>query len=265
MRHSLSPVLHNAAFRAAGLDWVYVALHVGAGQGAGAVEAMRVMRIGGLSVTMPHKAAVAAAVDRLDTAAASLGAVNTVWWDGDQLVGSNTDGAGFVQALAVDAGFETRNTRCVVIGSGGAARSVVVALARAGAERIVVVARSAAGAAQTAALAGDIGRVGDRSDVGDADLVVNATPAGMHGTDLEHELPLGIGAGHLHPAQLVADLVYAPPETPFMRAARDRGAVAVNGIGMLVHQAARQFELWTKVDAPVAVMRDAAAAVLAAR
>ncbi len=263
VRHSLSPVLHNAAFRATGLDWVYVAFPVAAGHGADAVAAVRTLGIGGLSVTMPHKAAVAGAVDRLEAVAETLGVVNTVWRDGDVLVGSNTDGHGFVRSLAVEAGFEPRGYRCAVIGSGGAARSVVVALARAGAADIVVVARTPERAQATAELAGRLGRVGEPADVIQADLVVNATPAGMRDTELEDQLPLGIGMGYLHRGQVVADLVYSPPVTPVLRAAQGRDAIAINGLGMLVHQAARQFHLWTGIEAPLAVMRDAAAAALA--
>jgi shikimate dehydrogenase len=141
---------------------------------------------------------------------------------------------------------------------------VAYALAGAGAADVVVVARSPERAAETAALAAPMGRVGDRADVVEADLVVNATPAGMTGTDAAGELPLGIGGAYLHHAQLVVDLVYAPPITPFLEAAQMREARFVNGLGMLVHQEALQFELWTGVEAPIGVMRDAVVAVMAA-
>ena len=139
--HSLSPVIHRAAFAAAGIDWAYAALDVAPGDGAAAVDAMRVLGLGGMSVTMPHKADVAAAVDRLDPAARSLQSVNTVSWDGDQLVGSSTDGAGFVSALA-EIGIDVEGARVAIIGAGGAARSVIDALGRAGTKDITVLNRS---------------------------------------------------------------------------------------------------------------------------
>jgi shikimate dehydrogenase len=263
VRHSLSPVLHNAAFRATGLDWVYVAFPVAAGGGAAAVAAMRTLGIDGLSVTMPHKADVAAAVDRLEPAAAALGVANTVFRRGDELVGDSTDGQGFLKALAAEAAYELHDARCAVLGSGGAARSVIHALAEAGAADVVVVARSPERAAAAAAVGGTVGRTGDRADIPDCDLVVNATPAGMVGTGLAGELPLGVSAAYLNHAQLVVDLVYAPPITPFLEAAHLREARTANGLGMLVHQAALQFELWTGVEAPIEVMRDAVVTVLA--
>ncbi|MBO0732602.1 MAG: shikimate dehydrogenase, partial [Acidimicrobiaceae bacterium] len=133
VHHSLSPVLHNAAFEALGLDWVYVAFPVPAGQAAVAVSAMRALGLGGLSVTMPHKQSVAAAVDRLSPAAQRLGVVNTVTPVAGELLGDNTDGPGFVDALRHDAGFDPSGRRAVVLGTGGAARAVTLALVERGA------------------------------------------------------------------------------------------------------------------------------------
>ena len=117
--HSLSPPIHNAAFRALDLDWIYVAFPVAAGDGALAVAAMRALSLQGLSVTMPHKADVAAAVDRVSVTAERLGAVNTVAWRSGALVGENTDGDGFLDALRLDEGFEPEGRRCLVVGAGG--------------------------------------------------------------------------------------------------------------------------------------------------
>ncbi|MGD9703623.1 MAG: shikimate dehydrogenase [Acidimicrobiia bacterium] len=260
VRHSLSPAIHNAAFLATGLDWVYVALAVEAGRVPEAIAGMRALGIGGLSVTMPHKEAVHDAVDVLDAAAAALRTVNTVvpLPDG-RLAGHTTDGAGFVDSLRLDAGVDPAGMRVAVLGAGGAARAVVDALARAGAAEVVVVNRSADRGVAAAALAGAAGRAGTLADVATADLVVNATSIGM-GTE---ELPLDPAL--LHGGQVVADLVYHPLDTALLRAARAAGARPVDGLGMLVHQAARAFRLWTGVDAPVAVMRDAAVAEIAAR
>lgn len=139
--HSLSPAIHRAAFDAAGVDWVYVAFDVPAGRADEAIAAMRLLRIAGLSVTMPHKAAVAELVDRLDPAARALQSVNTVSWEGDELVGSTTDGAGFVAALA-ESGVDVVGAKVALIGAGAAARSLIDALGRAGSTDITVLNRS---------------------------------------------------------------------------------------------------------------------------
>jgi shikimate dehydrogenase len=254
--HSLSPVLHNAAFAAAGLDWVYVALRVAPGRGAAALEAMRDLGLAGLSVTTPHKADVAAAVDRLSPVAEALGAVNCVRWDGDELVGENTDGDGFVSALATEIGFHPRGRRCVVIGAGSAARAVIAALADGDASQIGVLNRSPGRALAAVELAGAAGiHIGaDDADgaLRDADLIIQATTVGMADSD---DLPVGIDS--LHADQIVAELIYHPAETAFLGAARRAGATGVNGLGMLVGQAGIAFGHWTGVSAPVDAMRDA--------
>ncbi|MEO1062611.1 MAG: shikimate dehydrogenase [Actinomycetota bacterium] len=254
IRHSMSPAIHNAAFAELGLDWVYGAFEVDADGATAAVEAMRALRLGGLSVTMPAKQGVAAAVDRCSADAALLGAVNCVRWDGDELVGENTDGAGFVRSLADEAGVDPAGRRFAVVGAGGAARSIVLSLTRAAAAEIVVVNRSAGPAGVAAELAGPIGRVGGPGDVAEADVVVNATSLGMAADD-----PLPVAPEALRPGQVVADIVYARSSTPLLRAAAERGAVALGGLGMLVQQAAVAFEHWTGEPAPVAAMRRAVA------
>jgi shikimate dehydrogenase len=264
VRHSLSPVIHNAAFRALGLDWVYVAFEVPPGAAVGAVAAMRGLGIEGLNVTMPHKSDVAGAVDRLTPAAQALGAVNTVLRGRprDELVGDNTDGAGFLDALRIDEGFDPAGRRCVVVGAGGAGRAVVRALAEAGAAAITVVNRTADRAVAAADLGGAAGRVGVPGDAAEADLVVNATPSGMRDGDAP-DLP--VDPATLGPGQLVVDLVYHPAVTPLVEAARARGAAAANGLGMLIHQAAHAIRLWTGEDPPLEVMSAAALGELARR
>jgi len=257
VRHSLSPRIHNAAFRETGLDWVYLALPVEPGQAPAALSGAAALGIEGLSVTMPHKSAVAAALEHLSDDAVALGAVNCVFRDGDRLVGDNTDGPGFVDALRLDEGIDPAGMRCVVVGAGGAARAVVRALALAGADEVVVTSRRPEPAATAAALAGVRGRSGTLADVGRCDLVVNATPVGM-GDD---------GASPFDPrtcadGTTVVDLVYHPAVTPLLEAAAQHGQRTVGGIGMLVHQAARAFTQWTGVEAPVAAMADSARSVL---
>ncbi len=255
--HSLSPVIHRAAFDASGLDWTYVAFDVPPGSAAEAVAAMRVLGIGGLSVTMPHKDAVAAAVDRLDDAARALGAVNTVSWDGDELVGSSTDGDGFVASLA-DAGVEVAGARVAVLGAGGAARALIDALGRTRADSIIVINRTAS-KAEDAALLARRASVGGFDDISSADIVVNATSIGMGiepgsaSTDALPCDPALFGDRHV-----VVDLVYHPLETAWLAAARRCGARTVDGLGMLVHQAALQQHIWTGIRPDTHAMRSAA-------
>jgi shikimate dehydrogenase len=262
--HSLSPVIHQAAFDAAGVDWVYTAFDITSGSADEAIAAMRLLGLAGLSVTMPHKSDVARVVDRLEPAARALGAVNTVSWDGDALVGSSTDGAGFVASLA-EAGVDVTDARVAVIGAGGAARSVIDALGRAGAADITVLNRTQDRAEQAATLS-PAASVGIVSDVTRADIVVNATSLGMGvAPDDATFVNMPCDPGLLRAGQIVADLVYHPLETVWIRAAAEIGATTIDGLGMLVHQAALQQVRWLGQCPDTAPMRAAAVAELAAR
>ena len=251
--HSRSPAIFNAAYREAGLNWAYVAFPVPRGRGRDAVKAASALGLAGITVTMPHKADAALACDELTADARALGAVNvvTVQRDG-RLAGSSTDGEGFLRSVR-DEGFDPAGTDVLVAGAGGAARAIVLALGGAGA-RVTVAARRR----DTADIAAGLVPGGHGATLADVDpgvfaLVVNATPLGMQGE------PGPLPVERLNPGQLVVDTVYHPMETPFLAAARARGIHAANGLGMLVHQAALAFEQWTGLDAPVAVMRTAAA------
>ncbi len=259
--HSLSPALHNAAFRALDLDWVYLAFEVVSGDAGRALAGMSSLGIDGMSVTMPHKSDVARLVDRLSPIAAELGAVNTVVRRDGRLVGENTDGDGFVAALRADEGIDPEGRRFLVLGAGGAARAVVRAVAAAGADEVLVVARRPEAAEMAAALGHHVGRVGRIEQAGEVDVVVDATPAGMSGTADR----LAIDPDRLAPGQLVVDLVYEPLVTPLVAEARARGVAAVNGLGMLVHQAAAAFRMWTGEDPPLEVLSGAALGALRAR
>ena len=258
--HSLTPRLMNTAFASADLDWTCVAFDVAADRLPDALVGVRALGIAGLSVTMPHKESAAACVDRLTAEAEILGAVNCITNEAGVLTGHNTDGEGFVRSIVSGSGFDPRGRRCVVFGAGGAARSIVLSLARHGADEIVVVNRSVARAERCAALAGVVGRVvaldGAHSDLRDADLIVNATSVGM-GDPNPDDVPFD--ASIVHGGQLVVDIVYRPLVTPLLAVARSRGATGANGVAMLAHQAAIQFELWTGVDAPIDAMVSAVA------
>lgn len=257
--HSLSPVIMNAAFAASGLDWVFVALDVSSEHASDAVAGIRALRMAGVSVTMPLKEPVASLVDRLAPDAELLGAVNCVVPEGDRLIGESTDGDGFIDALRDEVGFDPGGRRCVVLGAGGAARAVVLALGRAGAVEVGVANRSRERAVVAAALAGKAGRVVGSDSVSGADLVVNATPVGM----FDRATP--VDPGRLGSGQVVADLIYHPARTALLDAAGERGAVCVNGLGLLVHQAGRAFRLWTGEAPPLEAMKRAAGASLAER
>jgi shikimate dehydrogenase len=218
---------------------------------------MRVLGFGGLSVTMPHKEAVAGLVDELDPAATALRSVNTVVpMGGGRLKGYSTDGAGFIASL-VARRIEVGGRRVCVLGGGAAARAIVDALARSGAATITVVNRSTERAEAAAALAGAIGSVGSPDAVHDCDIVVNATSLGMGSAEMPCD------AGMLRSGHIVADIVYHPRRTAFLAAAADVGATTVEGLGMLVHQAVLQQQLWTSLTPDAAVMWAAAERELA--
>ncbi len=259
VRHSLSPAMHNAAFAELGLDWIYLAFEVAPGAVPAAFAGARALGLGGLSVTIPHKAAALAEVDEATDVARAVGAVNTVVAGDDRrLVGDNTDAGGFLASLS-DVGFDPGGRVCLVVGAGGAARAVVHALAGAGAAEVMVANRTPDRGEGAAALAGAVGRVASVDEVVRADLVVNATPLGLSGSALD-ELP--VDPALLRPGQLVLDLVPNPAITPLMRAARDAGCETAGGLGMLVHQGALAFEQWTGRPAPRGVMRAAAVRAL---
>lgn len=255
LKHTLSPAIHNAAFRALGLDWVYFAWPVAPEYLPAAVGGIRALGAMGANVTMPHKEAVVGLLDEISADAKAVGAVNTIQRFGDRLIGHNTDVDGFKQFLSDDAGVDAAGCSALVVGSGGAARAVVRALVDLGAAGIAIVARSGAKASIVGKIAPDVTVVErwERADklAGAADFIVNATPLGADGEDpLPH--------ARFRPGQFVVDLIYVPPTTPLVRRARASGASASNGLGMLVHQAAASFRIWTGMDPSVEAMSAAA-------
>lgn len=271
VRHSLSPDMHNAAFAHLGLDWCYVPFAVAPAALPDAVRAVRALGIVGVNATIPHKEALVNLVDEVDPEARAVGAVNTIHNDDGVLRGYSTDGVGFQGALERE-GFDARDKRVVVLGAGGAARSVVWRLVGAGAAHVTVVNRTPERARQLADLGNSRGRhVVDAAGlearplieaVRAADLLVNTTSVGMH----PHvDDPLLVPAEALHAGLFVYDLIYTPPVTRLLAAAERRGARAVNGMWMLVLQGAASFRFWTGVEPPVEVMAQALRAGLARR
>ena len=250
VRHSLSPRLHNAGFAALGLDWFYVACPVAKGQAAQAIEAMRTLGIEGLSVTMPHKKSVAVAVDDLSPTAAKLGAVNCVRRDGDRLVGENTDGIGFVDSLRSQLQMDPDGLTIVIVGAGGAARSIALAMAEHGA-RVGIFNRTATSAEEVVEIVGAASSVVQEEAIRDADVIVNATPLGMSNDSLPFDPSL------LSKGQSLIDLIYEPEKTALLVEAESLGVKTLNGVGMLLHQAGAQFQLWTGCEPPLKEMAQA--------
>ncbi|MGH2786869.1 MAG: shikimate dehydrogenase [Actinomycetota bacterium] len=263
LEKTLSPTIHNAAFRRLGLEWVYMAWPVPPGSLAAAVGGLRALGASGANVTMPHKEAITEHLDELSGDGAEIGAINTIQRVDDLLVGHNTDVDGFSEFLIADVGVDVRGMNSLVLGAGGAARAVVVALYRMGAASVTVAARRSERAEAVAAIArGGVGCAGEWGRlpelVRDAGMVVNATSLGAGGEDPAPGI-------EFRPDHLVVDLVYDPPSTPLIERARAAGADAWSGLGMLLHQAAASFRMWTGQVAPLEEMSAAAVHALGAR
>jgi shikimate dehydrogenase len=258
--HSLSPTIHNSAFIALGMDWVYIPMPVPPDELPPALGGLRPLGFAGANVTMPHKTQAAELADSLSEDAAHLKSVNTLAAGPDGLAGHNTDAPGFDRFLRRDAGFDPGGRSALLFGAGGAARACALALARGGLASLVVALRDPARAALLERTLDGLGTrvtvIGvDAAPAAASDLVINATPLGAHG----ELLPLP----PLHADMLVVDLLYRPKVTPMQSAARTAGAAAFGGLGLLLHQAALSFELWTGQPPPLAVMSAAALAELA--
>jgi shikimate dehydrogenase len=254
---SLSPAIHNAAFRDLEMDWVYVGFATLPERLEAVIRGLAACGVRGMNVTMPHKVAALKYMDDLSDEASAIGAVNTIQVLGDRIIGHNTDGRGLVRFLLKDLGATIQGCRTLVIGSGGSARAAVSAIAAAGASEISVISRDQTKAQGLASLAdGARFRSASLSDPGtmvqEADVIINATPIGQL-----REEPV-ISPESIRPDAVVVDLVYKPPVTALIEAARSRGVVAHSGLGMLLHQACLAFEIWTGVEPPVEAMSAAA-------
>lgn len=245
--HSLSPVLHNAAFDALGLDWMYVPFALRPEGAVGTLRAAWSLGIRGLSVTMPHKQAAHAAATEVTPEVARTGAANTLVARDDGWSAHNTDIDGFRVFVRDDLGWDVRGRRVGIVGAGGVASAVLDALVADGAD-VVVWNRTRDRAVQ---LAGEERVASSPDELTTCDLLVGCVPPDAAPTDLR-----------LRADQVLVDLVYAPPITPLMRLAFDAGAEAHNGLGLLVRQAALQFELWTGRPAPLDVMTAAGRAAI---
>ena len=260
VKHSLSPAMHNAAFKSLGMDAEYLLFDVDPDALEDFLKGLPKKRIKGLNITIPHKIKAKEYLERsgsLDENAKRLGAINTIKSVNDSLCGFNTDGPGFYRSLVEDLGFEPEGKNVFVLGSGGAARAVVMYLGS-GPKKIFV---SDVDAAKMKELKSHYGKYYDESRLmliegadlkkalGESDLLVNATPVGMGQAD-----PSPVDKSLLHHGLYIYDLVYNKPYTQLVKEAKGQKLHAVTGLGMLLYQGAISFEIWTGEKAPLSVM-----------
>lgn len=262
VRENPTGVMQNAAFHALGLRWRYLTIPVTPANLGDAIVGIRALGLRGANFTIPHKVAVMEYLDRIAPDAAVIGAVNTVRWEGDLLIGENTDGKGFLRGLRLDAGMDPAGKNAVVLGAGGASRAIVTELALAGASAILVVNRSPE---RGESMVSELARKTQapirfaawpatyRIPPG-VDLLVNATSIGLY-PDVSAVVP--VDWSDASSQMLVCDVVPNPPDTRFLQEGRRRGLPVLDGLSMLVHQGAIGFQMWTGLDAPVDVMQEA--------
>lgn len=264
--HSLSPLMHNLAFSHWGIDAVYLAFEVDQTNLRQAVESIRTLDMWGVNVSMPNKTAVLAYLDQLSPEAELIGAVNTIVHQEQRLIGYNTDGMGFVRSVN-ETGHPIKNQKIVVLGAGGAAKAIVVQMALEGAQEITIYKRLNATFlplneyfAKVSEKTGCPIRLHDYADesqlaldLSQANLLINATDIGMGSK--KDQLPIA-DVKLLHSQLAVFDLIYSPSETRLIQEAKKMGIKAYNGLGMLIHQGAIAFELWTHREMPVQNIRE---------
>lgn len=263
--HTLSPAMHNAAFKELGLDWEYRPFEITPPNLIAAVNDLRSQPITGFNVTIPHKETLIPLLDEVTKLVKIIGAVNTVKVQAGRLIGYNTDGEGFIESLKEDAKENPAGKKIVVLGAGGASRAVCVMLAKKRAKNVVI---TDIDGKKAEALANYVGSLFEtsfsfvppnspalQSILAAADLLINTTPIGMQPKTEQSPLAEKVT---LSPRLLVYDLVYAPSETKLLRTAKAAGCRTCSGLGMLVRQGALAFTLWTGKEAPISVMRKAA-------
>ncbi len=259
---SLSPAMHNAAFRVLGLNCAYINLRVPKPTLANAIAGVRALGIAGLNITIPHKISIISLLDELDESAKLVGAVNTVKNNRGKLIGFNTDGEGALRALEekIDS---VKGKEVVLLGAGGAARAIAFSLARAGARltianRTVPRAQALASAVEqklsTNVKVASLNRTELTKALKNVDVLINATSVGMH-PKIDKTL---VRANMMRRGLVVYDIVYKPLRTKLLREARRAGGKTIDGLGMLVHQGALAFEIWTGKRAPIKIMKAAA-------
>ncbi len=268
IEHTLSPAIHNAVYKAMGLDFVYVSFPVASAELGQAIGGMKALNIRGLNVTIPHKVAVIPFLDRLDVLADRIGAVNTIVNDNGALTGFNTDAMGFLKAL-VERDIEPTGKKVLLLGAGGAARAISFILAEEGAHLTILNRKQELSWAKDLAdrlvqnymikvSAGELTRENLREAIPSADILVNATSVGMSPNIGQSPVPADLLCSNL----VVFDIIYNPFQTRLLREAKEAGAQTISGLEMLVWQGALAFEKFTGKQAPVELMRGAALKVM---
>ena len=262
VEHSCSPPMHNTAFREMGMDYIYVPFHVKPDDLAAAVEGFKALNVMGINITLPHKSAALTLMDSLSQEARLIGAINTMVFRDGMVEGHNTDARGFIASLREKGIENIQGMKVVVLGAGGGAQAVVVGLALEGVDRITIANRTPEKAIRIAENISEKTGIQVKgislSDnllpehISQSRLLVSTISAGM-----DPSIPLVIDPDWLHEDLTVCDIVYTPPETNLLKAAAQRGLRTVGGMGMLVHQGAISFQLWTGKQPPVNTMRKA--------
>lgn len=265
IKHSISPLIHNTAFKELGIDAVYLAFEVGPEGLADAFKTIKSFDMLGVNLSMPNKQKGYQLVDEVSEAARLLESINTVVNQDGKLIGHNTDGSGFMKSLA-DEGFEIANKKMTILGSGGAALAIIAQASLDGVAEIAVFKRAGRNYQETADKLATIAEKTScqinlfpledqlllKRQVVDSDLLVNATNIGM---SPEVDKSLIEEGTWLHPPLFVADIIYQPRETKLLTLAKEQGCQTVNGLGMLLHQGATAFELWTGKSMPIEAVR----------
>ncbi|HEY50650.1 MAG TPA: shikimate dehydrogenase [Dehalococcoidia bacterium] len=266
IEHTMSPAMHNAAFGALDLDYIYLPFRVRREELKGAMNGMRALNIAGLNVTIPHKSDVIPLLNKLDPLAGRMGAVNTIVNEDGKLTGDNTDAPGFLRALR-SKGVEPDGKKIVILGAGGAAKGISFILAGAGASLVILnrtLSRAEELASQIASYYGrkltamTLSEKNLKHTLDGADVLVNTTSVGMVPDVGQTPVPSGL----LKPDMTVFDIVYNPRETRLLREAKAAGARTIDGLDMLVWQGALAFEKWTGREAPFEIMKGAAVKAL---
>lgn len=260
IEHSLSPLMHNAAFKALGLDYLYVAVKVAPADLAAAVKAIRAMNLVGVNITIPHKEKVVPFLDELSPEAKAIGAVNTIVNCDGRLIGDNTDGKGFIKSLTEENKVNLSGKKVVLLGAGGAGRSIGVSLLQNNIQTLylhdVAISKGAYLVADLRSMTTknkviQIDQAGLQQAIEKADLLINATPIGMKVSD--HCV---VDPKWLHKKLFIYDIIYNC-ETALLKEAKRKKIKCANGMGMLVNQGAISFELWTGKKAPMKAMEKA--------
>ena len=261
IRHSKSPLMHNAALAACGWNGIYTAFHVKQEQLGEAIAGMRALGIRGMNVTIPHKEQVIDFLDEVDDHARIIGAVNTIVNENGKLIGYNTDGPGYVRSLKEETGVQLSTANVLLLGAGGAARGLAYSLLREGVQQLMIANRtleraeriakelSEYGSVEAVELKDGVPLIGNR----EVHIIIHTTSLGMH----PNVDDIALNPTCIKPGMIVSDIVYNPLETRLLAEARARGAIVHSGLGMFVYQGAIAFELWTGMTPPISMMRDA--------